>query len=367
MRLFIFLSLFSLAVYGAEKPFGLKKFEREPKTVAQVTSIVVRYTRERLMDRLHGFLMSGRPSRFFSSSGHLKARQQIIDTIPNHELLSLENFSLSSDHLKKQFQSDAQSSDLATRTYAQGMLNVLQQTLSVQGQNIVWEKKGTQKPEEVLLIGAHYDTIGIDPKTMEIKTDTSMPGADHNGTGVAAALALIEVLNEVTLPRTVRVIFFDAESIGKSGSNAYVQKHKEELSRLKPQGFVNLLMLGHDTLKDDKLQKTGNMCFYTRDHSFDSTGAQLDKALAQRLISGAKEVRSSVAFEARSSPDLMSSQVAFQELGIGSVVMTHDWENDFNKALHTPQDFAETLNLATFHASTQYLMGAVLAWAFDIR
>ena len=47
--------------------------------------------------------------------------------------------------------------------------------------------------------------------------------------------------------------------------------------------------------------------------------------------------------------------------------MILDWENDLNDKQHTRNDFVETLNMKTLHRSIQYISGAVIAWAFDIR
>lgn len=364
--------IFTMNVQATDKPYVLKKFERSPKTLGQVTNLSVKYSRERLLGNLHRFLAAGRPSRFFGSEGHKQTRAQILENLKDVQgqgEVTIESFSLDSARLIKQFEQDIElaKDDANVRNYAQGMLAAVKKVREISGQNIVWEKKGTTNPEEILILGAHYDTIAIDSKNMQVATDVAMPGADHNGTGVMAAMAVIEVLAQVDIPRTVRVIFFDAESIGKSGSQAYSLAHKAELNGMKPAGFISLLMLGHDTVHQDKTSKSGNMCMYTRDPGFDTQGAKIDLALANRLINAGKEVRSAVTFEPRAHADIASAHLAFQEIGLATVVMTHDWENDYNSAIHTKQDFAETLNFGTFYTSTQYLIGSVLAWAFDIR
>lgn len=61
--------------------------------------------------------------------------------------------------------------------------------------NIVAEKRGTVKPEEIVILGAHYDTPG-----------NEIPGANDNASGVAAMLEIARVLKDLPIARTVRFI-----------------------------------------------------------------------------------------------------------------------------------------------------------------
>lgn len=62
--------------------------------------------------------------------------------------------------------------------------------------NIVAEQRGGSAPEEIVLVGAHYDSV------------LGSPGANDNGSGVAALLELARLLGEQALPRTVRFVAF---------------------------------------------------------------------------------------------------------------------------------------------------------------
>lgn len=381
MKLFCIALLCASSLFAAERPYVLKQYEQTPKTLGQVTRLAIRYSRDNLVAHLHNLLIAGRPSRFLGSEGHQKAQEKIISTlekIDSTNKATVETFEIDVDAIKSSYRSDLESylksgvsasseEAVRMRLFTESMLTLLDQVKGKQGKNIVWEKKGFLQPEQVLIIGAHYDTIAQDPEKLLVSNQGNMPGADNNASGVAAALGLIEVLSQVNIGKTVRVIFFDAEEIGQSGSRAYVEAHKEELGKQKLAGFVNLLMLGHDSLHQDKSNKSGNMRFYTRDPSVDEKGSVLDTRLAKLLSDVGKEVRSSVNFEPTARKDLTSSQLAFQTLEIPTIVMTHDWENDFNTAHHTKQDFAETLNFSTFHNAAQFLIGTVLAWTFDMR
>lgn len=80
--------------------------------------------------------------------------------------------------------------------------------------NIVAEIKGTSKPDEVILVGAHYDAF--------------WQGADDNSSGVAAMMELARVLSKYRFERTIRFVGFDLEEWGISGSHRYVKEGKGE-------------------------------------------------------------------------------------------------------------------------------------------
>lgn len=84
--------------------------------------------------------------------------------------------------------------------------------------NIIAEIPGTTKPEEVVLVGAHYDAF--------------YDGADDNTTGVAALVELARVLSQYRFERTVRFVGFDYEEFGLVGSSRYVEAQNGAPERL---------------------------------------------------------------------------------------------------------------------------------------
>lgn len=62
--------------------------------------------------------------------------------------------------------------------------------------NIAAERPGSTKPDEIVVVGAHYDSV------------LGSPGANDNGTGVAAVLELARQLKESQFARTVRFVAF---------------------------------------------------------------------------------------------------------------------------------------------------------------
>ena len=88
------------------------------------------------------------------------------------------------------------------KTLSESGYEVARQGYDVSGQaceNIEAEVRGTDRPDEIVLIGAHYDSV------------KGSPGANDNATGVAAILALAGAFAQNPAPRTLRFVAFANE------------------------------------------------------------------------------------------------------------------------------------------------------------
>ena len=87
--------------------------------------------------------------------------------------------------------------------------------------NVVGEIVGREKPQEIVLVGAHLDSWDLGT------------GAVDDGAGVGIVLGAAKVLID-TLPqsprRTVRVVLFGSEEVGVVGARAYAQQHEATLA-----------------------------------------------------------------------------------------------------------------------------------------
>lgn len=92
----------------------------------------------------------------------------------------------------------------------------------VQAANLVAELPGTEKAEEIVIIGGHLDSWDLGT------------GATDNGTGCVAALEVLRAIQALGLKpkRTLRVVLFSGEEQGLLGSIAYVKAHEAELPRI---------------------------------------------------------------------------------------------------------------------------------------
>jgi carboxypeptidase Q len=90
---------------------------------------------------------------------------------------------------------------------------------NVQVNNVVAEIPGSEKPNEVVIVGGHLDSWH--PAT----------GSQDNGTGVSTVIEVARAVKELNRPprRTMRFILFGGEEQGIIGSTAYVKQHKAEM------------------------------------------------------------------------------------------------------------------------------------------
>jgi carboxypeptidase Q len=87
--------------------------------------------------------------------------------------------------------------------------------------NVIGEIPGREKPEEIVLLGAHLDSWDLGT------------GAIDDGTGCAIVIETARRIGELkTRPRrTLRVVLFANEEFGLSGADAYAKAHAAELPR----------------------------------------------------------------------------------------------------------------------------------------
>lgn len=90
--------------------------------------------------------------------------------------------------------------------------------------NVVAEIKGTEKPDEVVIVGGHIDSWD----------GPGSQGALDNGTGTCTALEAARILQAVGAKpkRTIRFILWSGEEQGLMGSNAYAKAHAAEMPKI---------------------------------------------------------------------------------------------------------------------------------------
>lgn len=113
--------------------------------------------------------------------------------------------------------------DYIRSTFSKFGYEVQRQTYKVSGQvceNVEVEVTGVHRPDEIVLIGAHYDSV------------KGSPGANDNATGVAAVLALARMFSEAKSSRTLRFVAFTNEEppffqTSRMGSLVYAKRSRE--------------------------------------------------------------------------------------------------------------------------------------------
>lgn len=104
-------------------------------------------------------------------------------------------------------------------------------------ENLLVERRGTQRPDRVLVVGAHYDTV---PET---------PGADDNASAVAMLVEAARVLAGRDAKYTLRFVAFANEEaphhdLGTMGSDHYA-RHCAAKQGTRVVGMLSLEMVGY--------------------------------------------------------------------------------------------------------------------------
>jgi hypothetical protein len=89
-----------------------------------------------------------------------------------------------------------------------------------QARNVVAEIRGSEKPDEIVLLGAHLDAWDLGT------------GALDNGVNCALVVEVARAIAAGPKPkRTIRFVLFTGEEVGLLGSFGYVRAHRAELDR----------------------------------------------------------------------------------------------------------------------------------------
>jgi len=91
----------------------------------------------------------------------------------------------------------------------------------VESANVVADLRGAEKPDEIVLIGAHLDSWDL------------ATGAIDDGAGVAMVMESLRLLKSLGLAprRTIRGVLFMNEENGLRGGRGYAEAHKSEWTR----------------------------------------------------------------------------------------------------------------------------------------
>src|SRR5580704_9960015 len=115
--------------------------------------------------------------------------------------------------------------------------------------NTVADLRGSEKPDEMAIIGGHLDSWDL------------ATGSTDNGTGSMAVLEAARALSKLKMKpkRTIRFVLFSGEEQGLWGSLEYVKRHQDELEKISAvlvhdTGTGRVLSIGmHDNYQDREL------------------------------------------------------------------------------------------------------------------
>lgn len=206
-----------------------------------------------------------------------------------------------------------------------------------------------------VVVGAHYDTIADRSPGWRADRDPA-PGANDNGTGVAALLEIARVLAAESraerLRRTVALVFFDEEELGMKGSRTWVEANPHR-GRI----VINLDMVGFSGPGRKKLDLM----------RYPSSGD-----LPERVKAANERYRLGLQLVDRLFPAEISIWVdstPFAIAGIPAVTLTESYGQPgidypgypgFHRVTDTPEQIS---NVAQWRAAAQLVLAVVLELA----
>ena len=208
--------------------------------------------------------------------------------------------------------------------------------------NIIVTFPGTVSPEEQILYTAHYDSCVAltDVNPLELA-----PGANDNGTGVAALLEAIPTFAKTSFEKTVKVIFFSGEENFMQGSTAYAAAHAGD----KITGVINMDMFGNDP--------ENARCFEIHVGSMpesDPLGRAFEAAIRDYSLNLTYDYFNYVAYE-------LGDHTPFWRAGIPAMTAMENFTEDSTPGGCGPRPYPKN-----WHAPTDFIADVNIPYAFDI-
>ncbi len=208
------------------------------------------------------------------------------------------------------------------------------ETAGVAVRNLEVVKTGHSRPDEIVAVGAHYDSV------------IGSPGANDNATGVAAVIELSRLLAERELPRTVRFVLFVNEEppfymTGDMGSLHYARRARERGDRIV--AMLSLETIGYFSDDDGSQQYPFPFRFFypSRGNFLGFVGNLASRRLVRRAV-GSFRRHSPLPSEALAAPGWVtgvgwSDHWSFWQQGYPGVMVT-DTALFRYEPYHTPGD-----------------------------
>lgn len=233
--------------------------------------------------------------------------------------------------------------------------------LGVETSNIIAERKGAKHPDEIIVVGAHYDSVW----DMNPDDDPALPcpGADDNASAVAAMLECARLLCDRVDGRTLRLVAFANEECldrhpgakqwtdiaFNMGSGHYAQSCKDNGDNIV--GMISLEMLGYylDTPGSQNYPKPMNLLSSNVGNFLGFVGDSKSRSFITRSIKAFRR-HGKIPTMGIAAPNLKilrdvnrSDHFWFMHLGYKAFMLT-DTANFRNPHYHKSTDTADTLD-----------------------
>ncbi len=250
----------------------------------------------------------------------------------------------------------AQARDYIFKTLNSYGLSPVLQDYTVSGNvfsNIEAVLPGSEKPQEIIVVGAHYDTV------------SGSPGADDNASAVAVLLEAARLIRNDSMDRTLKLVFFTLEEppiFGTEDMGSRVFARQAKKSGMDIKAMICLEMVGYFS------EKKGGQAFplplmslvYPSTPNFIAVIGNLkSRQLVDQVGQGLKQ-GCQVPVETLAAPSIipgisLSDHSSFWKEGYPAVMIT-DTAFYRNPNYHQTSDTKETLN---YEVMAELLKGLV--------
>lgn len=193
---------------------------------------------------------------------------------------------------------------------------------SVPIDNVVGFVRGTDLADEHVVVGAHYDHVGVDDR------GRIGFGADDNASGTAALMELAQAISIAAPRRTVWFCAFSGEEDGLLGSKALAKRLPVDKAKIV--AMVNLDMIGRGDASEVAVLGVNQTPWF------------------EKLLSRAKALKPSgvTKLVLRQGEELFqrSDHYSFHEIGVPSLFFFEGLPIDKNKDYHTWRDTADKID-----------------------
>lgn len=231
---------------------------------------------------------------------------------------------------------------------------------SAEAANLVVERQGSHAPDQVVVVGAHYDTI---PTT---------PGADDNASAVAMLIEVARLMALNPMRRTLRFVGFPCEEqphfySNTMGSQQYARGCRARGDRVV--GMICLEMVGYYSTAPRSQQIPPGIprwlrwAFPRRGNFLAAVGNLRSMKLVWSFRRGFKRTSSALPLFSIALPELiheirLSDNSSFWDQGYPALMIT-DTSFLRNPHYHEPTDTPETLDYPRLAQATLGVAGAV--------
>ncbi len=273
--------------------------------------------------------------------------ETLAGEIGSRSMESLAGLRLAEQYLVK----EAQATGLAVRRQEYRL-----ESAALDVSNFELELRGSEEPNRVIVVGAHYDTVGND-----------CPGANDNGTGVAATLVLASRLKDARPKKTVRFLFFVNEEppyfqTADQGSERYVADMRGKAEKVEAMFALETMGYFSETAGSQRYPFPFS-AFYPETGNFIAFVGLLRSASFVRRAVGAFRAHARIPSEGVAAPGFIpgigwSDHAPFSRDGVPSVMVT-DTAPFRYPHYHLPSDTADKIDYFRLALVVQGLEGVI--------